>query len=315
MNQSKTVVLKIENLNKSFGDLKAVQNINLEIYSGELFGLLGPNGAGKSTLISMIAGSLRADNGKIFFHGKEVATEDKKTRQRVGICPQSLVYWKLLTCKEQLVFMGNVYGLDKKTSETRSLALLEQLGLEGKKNEIASNLSGGMQRRLNILLALMHDPEILILDEPEAGLDPQSRVLVRDFVKSLARKKTVIFTTHNMDEADRICDRIAIIDRGTLIAEGEPEFLKRKYGKGEILDLEMETAVKENKLQESLAILEQTVKVTGDRIFISGKNIKEKLSEILNRLDREGIHPKEFKIRQDTLEDIFISLTGRSLRE
>ena len=190
MNQSKTVVLKIENLNKSFGDLKAVQNINLEIYSGELFGLLGPNGAGKSTLISMIAGSLRADNGKIFFHGKEVATEDKKTRQRVGICPQSLVYWKLLTCKEQLVFMGNVYGLDKKTSETRSLALLEQLGLEGKKNEIASNLSGGMQRRLNILLALMHDPEILILDEPEAGLDPQSRVLVRDFVKSLARKKT-----------------------------------------------------------------------------------------------------------------------------
>jgi ABC-2 type transport system ATP-binding protein len=161
----------------------------------------------------------------------------------------------------------------------------------------------------------MHDPEILILDEPEAGLDPQSRVLVRDFVKSLARKKTVIFTTHNMDEADRICDRIAIIDRGTLIAEGEPEFLKRKYGKGEILELEMETAVKENKLQESLATLEQTVKVTGDRIFISGKNIKEKLSEILNRLDREGIHPKEFKIRQDTLEDIFISLTGRSLRE
>jgi ABC-2 type transport system ATP-binding protein len=263
----------------------------------------------------MIAGSLRADNGKIFFHGKEVATEDKKTRQRVGICPQSLVYWKLLTCKEQLVFMGNVYGLDKNTSESRSLALLEQLGLEGKKNEIASTLSGGMQRRLNILLALMHDPEILILDEPEAGLDPQSRVLVRDFIKSLARKKTVIFTTHNMDEADRICDRIAIIDKGTLIAEGEPEFLKRKYGKGEILELEMETAVNANKLQTSLATLEQTVKVAGDRIFISGKNIKEKLPEILSRLEREGIHPKEFKIRQDTLEDIFISLTGRSLRE
>jgi len=118
-----------------------------------------------------------------------------------------------------------------------------------------------------------------------------------------------------MDEADRICDRIAIIDRGTLIAEGEPEFLKRKYGKGEILELEMETAVNANNLQASLATLEQTVKVASDRIFISGKNIKEKLSEILNRLDREGIHPKEFKIRQDTLEDIFISLTGRSLRE
>ena len=315
MNQSKTGVLKIENLNKSFGDLKAVQNINLEIYSGELFGLLGPNGAGKSTLISMIAGSLRADNGKIFFHGKEVATEDKKTRQRVGICPQSLVYWKLLTCKEQLVFMGNVYGLDKKTSETRSLALLEQLGLEGKKNEIASNLSGGMQRRLNILLALMHDPEILILDEPEAGLDPQSRVLVRDFVKSLARKKTVIFTTHNMDEADRICDRIAIIDKGTLIAEGETEYLKNKYGKGEILELEIQSAVNADKLRTSLAKLNQTVKVTQGRIFISGKNIKEKLTEILNIISKEGIHPKEFKIRQDTLEDIFISLTGRSLRE
>ncbi|MBP6740327.1 MAG: ABC transporter ATP-binding protein [Leptospiraceae bacterium] len=315
MNPSKNVVLKIENLNKTFGDLKAVQNINLEIYSGELFGLLGPNGAGKSTLISMIAGSLRADNGKIYFHGKEVATEDKKTRERVGICPQNLVYWKLLTCKEQLVFMGDLYGLGKKTSESRSLALLEQLGLEAKKNEIASNLSGGMQRRLNILLALMHDPEILILDEPEAGLDPQSRVLVRDFIKSLARKKTVIFTTHNMDEADRICDRIAIIDKGTLIAEGETEYLKNKYGKGEILELEIQSAVNADKLRTSLAKLNQTVKVTQGRIFISGKNIKEKLTEILNIISKEGIHPKEFKIRQDTLEDIFISLTGRSLRE
>lgn len=311
----KTPVIKLENISKSFRNINALQNINLDIFSGELFGLLGPNGAGKSTLISLIAGNLRADNGKIFISGKELATDDKKSRIRVGICPQSLVYWKLLTCKEQLEFIGSLYGLDKNTSEYRSLSLLEKLGLENKKNEIASNLSGGMQRRLNILLALMHDPEILILDEPEAGLDPQSRVLVRDFIKSLARMKTVIFTTHNMDEAERICDRIAIIDRGSLLTEGTPEFLKSKYGSGEILEFEIQDAVNENKLLENLNKFNFTIKVLNDRIIISGKKIKERLTEILRLLEREGIQTKEFKIRQDTLEDIFIYLTGRSLRE
>ncbi|MCP5496805.1 MAG: ABC transporter ATP-binding protein [Leptospiraceae bacterium] len=308
-------VLKIQNLKKTFGDLTAVDSINLEIFSGELFGLLGPNGAGKSTLISMIAGNLKSDSGKIYFHGKEVAAEDKKTRERVGVCPQNLIYWKLLTCKEQLVFIGNLYGLDKKTAEKRSLELLEKLGLDSKKNEIASNLSGGMLRRLNMLLALVHDPEILILDEPEAGLDPQSRVLVRDFIKSLARKKTVIFTTHNMDEADRICDRVAIIDRGTLIAEGTPEQLKTRYGKGEVLELEVQSEINEIKLEEQFNSSNLNITITKGKIYISGKNIKEKLSEILNTISDAGIHPSELKIRQDTLEDIFISLTGRSLRE
>lgn len=308
-------VLKIQNLKKTFGDLTAVDSINLEIFSGELFGLLGPNGAGKSTLISMIAGNLKSDSGKIYFHGKEVAAEDKKTRERVGVCPQNLIYWKLLTCKEQLVFIGNLYGLDKKTAEKRSLELLEKLGLDSKKNEIASNLSGGMLRRLNMLLALVHDPEILILDEPEAGLDPQSRVLVRDFIKSLARKKTVIFTTHNMDEADRICDRVAIIDRGTLIAEGTPEQLKTRYGKGEVLELEVQSEINEIKLEEQFNSSNLNITITKGKIYISGKNIKEKLSEILNTISDVGIYPSELKIRQDTLEDIFIGLTGRSLRE
>lgn len=315
MKEELTAVLKIENLKKVFGDLTAVNSINLEIFSGELFGLLGPNGAGKSTLISMIAGNLKSDSGKIYFHGKEVAAEDKKTRERVGVCPQSLIYWKLLTCNEQLVFIGNLYGLDKKAAERRSIELLEKLGLDSKKNEIASTLSGGMQRRLNILLALVHDPEILILDEPEAGLDPQSRVLVRDFIKSLARKKTVIFTTHNMDEADRICDRIAIIDRGSLIAEGTPEELKSKYGKGEVLELEVQAEMNRLKLEELLNTFNLNITITKDRVYVSGKNIKEKLSSILNAVSDAGIQPSELKIRQDTLEDIFIGLTGRSLRE
>jgi len=246
------ITLKTENLCKSFGDIAAVENLSVEIRKGEIFGLLGPNGAGKTTSIKMITGLLKPDKGVVIMNG-EVAN-DLDNRQNVGICPQELVLWSNLTCFEQLVFIAAMYQVPRKTAKIRAMDLLQKMGLQEKQNKLAKTLSGGLQRRMNILMALMHDPEILILDEPEAGLDPQSRIMVREFIHSLARTKTILFTTHNMDEADRLCDRIGIIDHGKMLVTDTPENLKRLYGKG----------------------------------------------------DQPG---------ENTLEDVFISLTGRKLRE
>jgi ABC-2 type transport system ATP-binding protein len=227
MNQQ-MISLKTVGLHKSFNGFVAVDSLSVEIRNGEIFGLLGPNGAGKTTAIRMITGLLKPDHGEVFING--AAANSRDTRLDVGICPQELVLWNNLTCLEQLVFMAAMYDIQGTIARPRALKLLERMGLTEKRNKLAKTLSGGMQRRMNILMALMHDPAILILDEPEAGLDPQSRVMVRDFIQSLAQSKTVIFTTHNMDEADRICDRIGIIDQGRMLVTGTPEELKLRIG-------------------------------------------------------------------------------------
>ena len=229
------IPLKAIGLTKRFGDLVAVDRLSIEIGQGEIFGLLGPNGAGKTTSIKMITGLLRPDSGEVFING--VLANGRDNRQRVGLCPQDLVLWNNLTCFEQLTFIAAMYDIRGSVAKERANSLLERMGLTEKRNKLVKSLSGGMQRRMNILMALMHDPEILILDEPEAGLDPQSRVMVRDFIRALSNTKTVIFTTHNMDEADRVCDRVAIIDHGILLVTDTPENLKesiRKSGGQEV---------------------------------------------------------------------------------
>jgi ABC-2 type transport system ATP-binding protein len=233
-----SIALKASHLSKHFGDLLAVDGLSLEIGFGEIFGLLGPNGAGKTTSIKMITGLLKPDSGEVFIRGELANGRDN--RQQVGLCPQELVLWNNLTCMEQLTFMAAMYDVKPSVAKERATSLLERMGLTDKRKKLAKTLSGGMQRRLNILMGLMHDPEILILDEPEAGLDPQSRVMVREFIHSLAQTKTVIFTTHNMDEADRICDRIAIIDHGRLLVTDTPENLKLTIRKTDDQEVSLE---------------------------------------------------------------------------
>jgi ABC-2 type transport system ATP-binding protein len=179
--------------------------------------LLGPNGAGRSTTIKMLCGLIKADAGSITFVGVTMSSGYKLIKRLIGLCPQEIVIWELLTCLEQLKFVGMSYGLSSKEAAGKAESLLEALGLTEKRKELAKTLSGGMQRSLNIALALVHDPELVILDEPQAGLDPQSRILVRSFIRELAKKKTVILTTHDMDEADRLSDRIGIMDRGRIL--------------------------------------------------------------------------------------------------
>jgi len=307
---AETITLKTENLCKSFGDLVAVENLSVEIRKGEIFGLLGPNGAGKTTSIKMITGLLKPDKGVVAING-EVANE-LDNRQNVGICPQELVLWNNLTCFEQLVFIASMYKVPRKTAKVRAMELLQKMGLREKRNKLVKTLSGGMQRRMNFLMALMHDPEILVLDEPEAGLDPQSRILVREFIQSLAKSKTVIFTTHNMDEADRLCDRIAIIDHGKMLVTDTPENLKRQFGQGDKLEI---TFSGEAPHPESISGLVDVVRIDGQSIFLYAKGIIETLPKILDELKRLNVQVTGISLSENTLEDVFISLTGRKLRE
>jgi ABC-2 type transport system ATP-binding protein len=293
-----------------------VDGLSFDIYQGEIFGFLGPNGAGKTTSINMICGLSPPTEGEITIFGHSIKNR-KEIKEQIGFCSQENIFWPRLTCREQLVFMGEMYGLTGKSIRSRSDRLLEFLGLGKKSHVLASKLSGGMKRRLNICLALIHDPKILILDEPEAGLDPQSRILVRNFIKSLAQEKTVILTTHNMDEADRLADRVAIIDYGKLLLLDTPENLKRSIGEGDNLEIELDsdgTPDFDPVINSLLKICEQ-VKISHSTLIIKSRNLIESVSGITREIRKQGFKIKKMTMRENTLEDVFIHLTGRKLRQ
>ena len=309
------VVLQAIGLTKRYGDLFAVNDLSLEVYAGEVFGLLGPNGAGKTTSINMMCGLLKPDGGHVTIHGQIVTSGSADLRSRVGVCPQEIVLWKKLTSLEQLQFIGEMYGLKASKVRQRSMHLLEQLDLVEKTHKLAKTLSGGMQRRLNLAMALVHDPEIVILDEPAAGLDPQSRVKVREYIKTLAQDKTIILTTHNMDEAERLADRVAIIDHGELLVLDTPEALKHSVGEGDVLEIALKD--KSAPVKVALSDLEDraNVTMTGEILHVRALDIVNLLPLILEKLTTAGIQPGEVRLRENTLEDVFIRLTGRRLRE
>ena len=309
-----TTVLQTEALFKRYGALIAVQDLSLQVYEGEVFGLLGPNGAGKTTCISMMSGLLKPDSGQVIMHGKPIQRWATADRIRVGVCPQNIVLWRQLTCLEQMVFIAEMYGIGGAAARRRGEQLLRDLDLAEKRDSLARTLSGGMQRRLNLAMALVHDPEILVLDEPEAGLDPQSRVLVREYVRALARRKTIILTTHNMDEAERMADRVAIIDRGRLLTLDTPESLKRSAGEGDVLEIETDEKVGEAALRAISQIAPQ-VSTSNHTLVVRAGAVVELLPAILEVLRGSGVHPGEVRLRANTLEDVFIALTGRRLRE
>jgi ABC-2 type transport system ATP-binding protein len=261
---------------------------------------------------------MRPDAGRVLIHGTPVAGGDEALKAKVGVCPQTIVLWERLTCLEQLVFIGQMYGLKERTARQNSARLLVELDLEEKRDQLARTLSGGLQRRLNIAMALVHDPEIVVLDEPEAGLDPQSRVKVREYIQSLARRKTVILTTHNMDEADRVADRVAIIDHGELLVLDTPEELKQQVGAGDVIEIHLLDGMQDASLAKA-ALREVTTEITLDAaspiLRLRALNAVANLAAILAALSAAGFHPGEVSLRANTLEDVFIQLTGRRLRE
>ncbi len=313
------VVLKAEGLTKRYGDLLAVDDLSIEVHRGEVFGFLGPNGAGKTTSINMICGLLEPDSGTVSIDGDAVSSRDEQLRARLGVCPQDIVVWQRLTCREQLQFMGEMYALPRETATERSRQLLEDLDLIEKQDVQARALSGGMQRRLNLALALVHDPQIVILDEPGAGLDPQSRVKVRRYIQALARSKTIILTTHNMDEADRLADRVAIVDRGRLLELDTPGALKRRVGEGDVVDIEITTQIdadRKSAVEKALKPIVDAVHLDFEnkQVTVRALNAVGKLAAIIEALEGQNVPVGEIRLRENTLEDVFIQLTGRRLR-
>jgi ABC-2 type transport system ATP-binding protein len=309
--------LEVRNLLKNFGELIAVDHLSLQVNRGEVFGFLGPNGAGKTTCIRMMCGLLRPSQGEVLINGKEVPPDrNRETRAKVGICPQENILWNKLSCFEQLVFSARMYDVSRTEARARADHMLQIMGLASKRDKMAATLSGGMKRRMNVIMAIMHDPEILVFDEPEAGLDPQSRLLVRDFIRETARNKTVIVTTHNMDEAERIADRVAIIDSGKLLRLDTPDNLKRSIGEGDILEMRLSDGNPEgaNRAEKQLKELGFEVKGMEDGWILRSMDLVSRILEIHQVLQKEKIEIREMKIRQNTLEDVFIHLTGKSLR-
>ncbi len=309
-------ILVVNGLSKSYGHLKAVDDLSFSVRRGEVFAFLGPNGAGKTTAINMICGLLECNAGDILMDGRSVKKDGRDYRNRIGLCPQDIVIWESLTCLEQLTMIGQLYDLGEREARDRALQLLDRLGLADKKHALARTLSGGMKRRLNIALALVHRPALLILDEPQAGLDPQSRVLVREYIRSLAAETTVILTTHDMDEADRLADRVAIIDHGKLLVLDTPDNLKNHVGDGDILEIRATgDMTRPDELQRSLPGNVRNVSFHDGTLRIVGTDLPAILPRLMESLQQHGIAIEDMTLRKKSLEDVFILLTGRRLRE
>jgi ABC-2 type transport system ATP-binding protein len=302
------VILKAESLEKKYGDTLALDSVSFDVYRGEIFGFLGPNGAGKTTSIKIMSGLLKPDKGRVVIHGEN-------HNQSIGICPQNIVIWDNLTCFEQIVYMGKMYDLSASEVKKRAGDLLESLGLIDKKDKLAKTLSGGMQRRLNIALALIHSPAIVFLDEPQAGLDPQSRVMVREYIRSIKNTTTVVLTTHDMEEAEKLSDRICIIDKGKILVTGTTEEIKKASGQNDFIEISIKGNI-ESELIPFLTNNSSNYELTSENsALFKITDPYSTLEDILNAVKAKGIKVNDLRLRKTSLEDIFINMTGRSLRE
>lgn len=307
-------VLEAESLSKVYGRKVVLFEFSLNVKEGEVFGILGPNGAGKSTFIRIISGLEEQDSGTLAILQKKAG---KDNRRRLGIAPQENAIYPLLTCMENLMYFGSLYDVAGKTARQRAIKLLDHLGLETKKDVMAGYLSGGMKRRLNLACALMHEPKIIILDEPTTGLDPSSRMKMWETVREVVKrtKATLILTTHYMDEAEALCDRIAFINNGKVVAEGTPNELKKLIGK-EIVKL-ITVPGDSEKLIRVVSRIDDIGSVTAIErgVLIEGKEIASKLPEISKAVEKNGETVVEMSVSRPSLEDVFLKITGSKLRE
>ncbi len=301
-------IIELENITKEYDNTPVVKNLNLKINKGEIFGFLGPNGAGKSTSINMMVGLLKPTEGQIKIN----------ENSEIGICPQDIVLWDYLTSYENLFIMGKMYEIPTDELKKRADEILEQLSLTNKRNSKVKDLSGGMKRRMNIAMATIHNPDILVLDEPSEGLDPQSRRVLWDYIKLQKEKgKTVILTTHLMDEADKLSDRVGIIDNGELLQLDTPENLKKSIGEGDIVELNLKNKNNIDEIIKQLKQIPDSKNIIQDksRISLNILNAVNKLPNIIHIIENSNNHLNDINIRQNTLEDVFIELTGKQLRE
>lgn len=309
-------VLECAGLVKAFDDLVAVDDVGFHIAAGETYGLLGPNGAGKTTSISMIAGILEADAGKVTVAGKEITTRSVEGNVEIGYVPQDIAIYPDLTARENLRFFGKLYGIPKDRLATRIDEVLAVIGLAGRGDDRTDEYSGGMKRRLNIGIGLLHEPSLLILDEPTVGVDPQSRNSILESVELLGRSGTaVLYTTHYMEEAERLCDRVAIIDGGKIRAEGTRRELVELVGQRDTINLGVVGSAK--RLVEALQSVGEIESITAAEgtVEILVEGASGLLPRILDVAQQSGVSVSGVEVVEPNLESVFLHLTGKALRD
>ncbi|MEN9736282.1 MAG: hypothetical protein RL129_992, partial [Actinomycetota bacterium] len=288
-----------------------VDGIDFSVYRGESFGLLGPNGAGKSTTMRIIGATSQRTSGEITILGKDPEKFGPQIRAHLGVIPQKDNLDEQLTVTENLYIYGRYFGLSPKFIKGKVDELLEFAQLEEKRDAKVESLSGGMKRRLTIARALVSEPDILMLDEPTTGLDPQARHILWDRLFRLKEKGvTLVITTHFMDEAEQLCERLIVIDRGKIMAEGSPTDLIKRYSSREVLEVRFGSE-KNEELAEKLKDMCERLEVLPDRILLYAEDAEQSLEEIV----KSGMHPKTSLVRRSSLEDVFLRLTGRTLVE
>jgi len=305
------MVIEVENLVKSYGSIKAVDDISFQVNSGEAFGMLGPNGAGKTTTVEIIEGLRTADSGQVSVLGLDVARVPAKIKQRIGIQLQAPSLLPLVSVQEILELFGGFYERSLPVDD-----VLEILALQDSRKVLVKNLSGGQQQRLSVAMALINDPDIAFLDEPTTGLDPQARHSLWSVIEDMRSKgKTIFLTTHYMEEAERLCDRVAIIDHGKIIAMDSPRDLINEHFNESAIQFKLEPAPSEVILKSFPGATQ--VMVSGNEVIIYSDNIPTTMSAILKYAEKVDLTEqlKNLDVREATLEDVFLKLTGRKIRE
>ncbi|MDF2926572.1 MAG: transporter ATP-binding protein [Paenibacillaceae bacterium] len=310
-------MLETVELGKSFKGNTAVDNVSLYLEQGESVGLIGPNGAGKSTTISIISTLLLPTHGDVRLHGKSVIKHPQHIRQVLGVVPQEIALYEELSAYENLLFFGRLYKLKQPLLDRKIQELLELVGLRDRQKEQIKTYSGGMKRRINIAAALLHDPQLVIMDEPTVGIDPQSRSHILETVRLLNREKgtTVLYTSHYMEEVEQLCDRMYIMDHGKVIASGTKEELARILSNEDTISLQLD--VNKAALTEEISRMEpvRQVEETKQGLKLIVDRQSRILSGVVQCAERHGVQLISMNVHTPSLEDVFLHLTGRTLRD
>ena len=309
-------ILEAVDLHKSYGDLQAVNGITIRIEQGEIFGLLGPNGAGKTTTISMLTGLLEPTSGNVSVEGMELRPNAYDVKAKIGLVPQELALYPTLSARRNLQFFGRIYGIRGQKLRERVAEVLDLVGLSERADEPISAYSGGMKRRINIAAGLLHKPSILFLDEPTVGVDPQSRNAIFEGIEALNKDgMTILYTTHYMEEAQRLCNRVAIVDEGKIIALDTPSALIASLGGGVII-IGIDGAQSES-IIDPISNIDQVKSITGKdgSYVVETRQLQEALMGVLDHTKKINARITSLELLEPNLESVFLQLTGKSLRE
>jgi ABC-2 type transport system ATP-binding protein len=308
-------MIRVKDLQKSYGNLRAVDGISFEVPEGQMFGFLGPNGAGKTTTLSMISGLLKPDQGRVSIGEIDVWHSPKEAKRMLGLVPQDLALYEELTARENLMFWGSLFHLPRSELKANIEVWLDRVGLKGRGREAVSKFSGGMKRRLNLAIGLVHNPKVVLLDEPTVGIDPQARKNILDIIREIAKEgTTILFTTHHLEEAEALCDRIAIMDHGKILETGSVDELAKVVGDGDIVSINGAfTAVQLKTIleNESINILSAAEHTATMSLSHDGMNI----AALLQKFSEAGIEITDISMQKPSLESVFLKLTGRELRD